>query len=294
MFKSIAIVGLGLMGGALGLALRKKIPSARVYGYARRPETVKHALALGMIDQGSTELTDAVCDADLVVVCTPVLTILDMVQTMSPLLKSNCLITDVGSTKAWLTSKIQDALQGSDAVYVGSHPMAGSEKTGLEAAREDLYENATVIITPTLESPDNMVGTLRTFWHHLGGNVFTVSPEEHDAVIARTSHLPHMLAALLVEAVWRDDKRLSSFCGPGFADTTRIASGSEEVWHDIALSNGQAIRHELVSFRRLLDDLIDLFDNEEFQRIRQLLAEARCHRECIKTSKGGERNAELC
>ena len=157
--------------------------------------------------------------------------------------------------------------------------MAGSEKVGMDAARENLYEGACVLVTPEETVQEETADVVRQIWESVGASVTLMSPSMHDQLIARTSHLPHMMAALLVEAVDRDDSSVFPFCGPGFRDTTRIAAGSEQVWHDIVKSNAIAIRDELSVLRDGIDELCALIDREAFDEIRDFLAVCRKKRE---------------
>ncbi len=280
MIESVAIIGMGLMGGSLGLALRAR--GVAVHGYARRPEARAQALAGGFVDTVHETASAAVAGADLVVLCTPVLTMPALAREIRDSLKPGCIVTDVGSTKQWLDDELQEALDGSGAVYVGSHPMAGSEKVGMEAARADLYAGACVIITSDARSRDADVDRLHRFWKSVGASVTVMTPEIHDRMVARTSHLPHLVAALLVATVDRDDQQVFPFCGPGFRDTTRIAAGSEDVWHDIVKSNATAIRDELDNMRAGIDRLTAMIAAGDFEAVRALLADCRQQREAFR------------
>ncbi len=280
MIESVAIVGMGLMGGSLGLALRAR--GVAVHGYARRPESRAQALAGGFVDTVHESAAAAVAGADLVVLCTPVLTMPALVREIRDALKPGCIVTDVGSTKQWLDGALQGALAGSGAVYVGSHPMAGSEKAGMVAARADLYAGACVMVTPGDDAPAMDAGNeLRCFWEALGAVVTLFTPAAHDRLVARTSHMPHLMAALLVEAVNRDGDWVLGFCGPGFRDTTRIAAGSEDVWHDIVKSNAAAIREELAALCGGIDVLCSKIDAGDFEAVREWLADCRRQREAF-------------
>ncbi len=287
MIESVAILGLGLMGGSLGLALRARGAARSVTGFARREAVRSQALAVGAVDAVSGSAPEAVAGADLVVLCTPVLTMPALVHTLREALEPGCIVTDVGSTKQWLSDEVTHALEGSTAVYIGSHPMAGSEKTGLEAARGNLYEGASVLVTPVAEGPADPVKRLTAFWESVGASVNLMTPAAHDALIARTSHLPHLAAALLVAAVERDEHSVLPFCGPGFRDTTRIAAGSEDVWHDIVKSNAVAIRRELEVFKTDVDGLCHLLDRGDFAAVHDWLAY--CRRKRIALGQAGQR-----
>jgi prephenate dehydrogenase len=263
------------MGGSLGLAAKARGVVDRVTGYARREESRRDALARGVVDAAYDTPGDAVEGADFVVVCTPVLTMPDLVRSLRDRLAVGSIVTDVGSTKAFLAHELGAILSGSPATFVGSHPMAGSEKTGLDVARADLYESARVIVTPAEGETESVLERLTGLWAGVGAEVSVLSPEEHDAVIARTSHLPHLAAAALVASIDRDDQDLVPYCGPGFRDTTRVAEGSEQVWHDIVKTNLGAIRHEVDRFAQELDSLKKQLDRGDMEGIRAFLEASR-------------------
>ncbi len=289
MIDTVAIAGLGLMGGSLGLALRERGAVRSVRGYARREATRVQALAAGAVDVAYASVPETVAGADLVVLCTPVLTMPSLALEIRDVLKPGAIVTDVGSTKQWLTDALNAVFAGRGVTYIGSHPMAGSEKTGIETARADLYTGACVLVTPPPQSSHDAVCEVTAFWKSVGATVEVMTAAVHDRLIARTSHLPHLAAALLVAAVDRDDTAVFPLCGPGFRDTTRIAAGSEEVWHDIVKSNTAAIRHELGVFKDGVDALCALLDRGDFEEVRALLARCRCKRELFRDKgQGGE------
>ncbi len=286
-FQSVAIVGMGLMGGALGLALKKFCPQVTVHAYARREETRKLALEMGACDHVSDRIVDAVQDAELVVLCTPILDIPDLVEEICDRLRPGAIVTDVGSTKEMLMEEVAARLAGRDACFIGSHPMAGSERTGIEAADEDLYAHAVVIVTPPADNallPQTRI--VEALWRSIGARVLVTHAADHDAIVAGTSHVPHLLAALLVRAAARSADKPGAYCGPGFRDCTRIASGSEGVWHDIVKSNAGPIAASLQGVRSDIDLLLDALDRKDFDAIRELLGEAREVRENIVGTKG--------
>ena len=278
--KRVAIIGLGLMGGSLGLAIKARGVAGEVTGYARRAASRRMALARGVVDRAFESPEDAVDGADLSVFCTPVLSIPALVRRCEGRFKANSLVTDVGSTKAELAKGLTARVRSCGACFVGSHPIAGSEQAGLEAARADLYEGATVIVTPSRTADPRAVRRLVRFWRALRMQVVIIDPQTHDHLIARTSHLPHLIAAVLVNSASRgDDRRLRMFCGPGFRDTTRVAEGSPEMWHDIIKTNRRAILSELNGFRRVLDGLARRLGTGDFRGVERFLGEAKARRE---------------
>jgi prephenate dehydrogenase len=289
--KRIAILGLGLMGGSLGLALKsRESAGVTIRGYARRPETRNLALKLNAMDEVFDDPAKAVEDADVVILCVPILAIPDLVAKCKGSLKRGCLVTDVGSTKAQLAERIEPLLKGTGVVFVGSHPLAGSEQQGLAAARANLYEQAVVVVTP----PDGKMGpaveSLKKFWENLGATVKVMTPDEHDRVVARTSHLPHIAAALVIATVGRDGdlRQIGTYCGPGFRDTTRIAEGSPEVWHDIIQSNRECLAGELAEFKSALERVSSMVEKGDFDQLLKFLESGRSKRKQLIQGKSGD------
>jgi prephenate dehydrogenase len=291
-FRRVAILGMGLMGGSLGLALKRLSGSISVCGYARRAETRRLALEMGACDRITDDPAEAVQGADLVVVCTPILEIPVLVANIRDALMDGAIVTDVGSTKAMLQDEVSKVLDGSPSCFIGSHPMAGSERTGMEAARVDLYEKAVVIITPAYAAGDGQIQRLSQLWESVGARVVSMDAAVHDEIVAGTSHVPHLVAALLVGSAARAAASPGVYCGPGFRDSTRIAGGSEFVWHDIVKSNTRAIEHGLEAFRDDLERLLATLKQGDYEAIREWLGRARKERERILATSQGLKGGE--
>lgn len=289
--RRLSILGLGLMGGSLGLAVKARGLPWRVAGYTRTPERARLALKRGAVDSIHKSPAEAVRDADLVVLCSPILSLPAMLRECRGGLKANAVVTDVGSTKAFLDAELPALLDGTGAHFVGSHPMAGSEQQGIEAARADLYEGAVVVVTPARNAPARAVAMVRAFWRKLGGRVHEMDGVEHDRIVARTSHLPHMVASLLAATVGRTGtaNRLGPYCGAGFADTSRVAEGSPEVWHDIVRTNRSNVAEELRAYKLQVDKLIGLLDQGDFEGIQQFLEHGRAARQSLLKGRSGGR-----
>lgn len=279
----IAIIGLGLMGGSLGLALRARASSSVfVTGYARREVTRDLAMQMGACDRVTADLCDAIRDANVVVLCTPIFDMPNLLEVIKPSLRSGTIITDVGSTKSMLSDGMEEMLQGSSAHFVGSHPMAGSEQTGIESANKDLYHDAVVVVTPgSNQDGAAAVENVRRLWECVGARVFGMEASVHDAIVARTSHVPHLVAAMLVRVAAKASENPGLLCGPGFRDTTRIAAGSEYVWHDIVKSNATEISCGLYAMRDDLDVLLRMIEKQDFDAVRDYLGETRTLRSQI-------------
>jgi prephenate dehydrogenase len=295
--NQIAILGLGLMGGSLGLALKNsKSFRGKVRGYARRSETRERALKSNVVDEVFEDPAKAVEDADMVVLCVPILAIPELVKKCKSGLKKGCLVTDVGSTKAELVGWLEPLLKGTGAVFVGSHPLAGSERQGLAAAQANLYEKAVVLVTPSDGKDGPAIESLKKFWKNLGATVKVMSPDEHDRIVARTSHLPHIAAALVSATVGRDGdlRRIGTYCGPGFRDTTRIAEGSPEVWHDIIQSNRKRLAGELAEFKSGLERVSSMVERGAFDQLLQFLKDGRLKRkQLVQGKRGDDRKGDL-
>lgn len=240
-----------MLGGSVSLAIRQSAPAVKVVGYSHRAATRRKARELALATQVVDDLSAAVAESDLVILATPIFTFDSYFEQMSKALRPGCIVTDVGSTKTlphlWAEHRLDTRVH-----YVGSHPVAGSEQRGLEFARDDLFVQARCILTTTPQTHRPAVRTLKDFWSSLGCHVVTMNPEEHDRVFANISHLPHILAASLVNASDPEDMR---FAGKGFLDSTRIASGPSGIWTDVLLANGenivQGIDRVLVELTRL-------------------------------------------
>ena len=240
--RTVAIVGLGLLGGSLGLALKRLPAPPRVLAWARRADSVRDALALGMIDAGSTAAADILPQADLTILCLPVARCSEFAAAHAALFRHGGVVTDVGSTKCELVEALTPLLAAHGVAFVGSHPMAGSEKSGLAHAQASLYRDATVFITPATAADTAAVSMIHEFWSRFGARTHELSPARHDALTARTSHALHIAAAAAVRAVLKDPDAVLGTAG-GFRDFTRIASSSTEMWTEICQANrGEIIR----------------------------------------------------
>lgn len=253
--RRISILGVGLLGGSMGLAIKSRAKDCRVVGYAHRQATLDAALKLGALDEGYADLASAVRGADCVVLCTPVGLFRELLADLGKLLAAGAIVTDVGSTKRSVVAAAE-ALLPPGITFIGSHPMAGSEKRGVQYARANLYDGALCILTPTGRTPPMAVDTIEQLWKLLGMRTCRLSPEEHDRRLADVSHLPHALAAALVAM---QEPESVSLAGRGFADMTRIAGGDGALWRDIFLDNRDNVERsldrliaQLQTFRSLL------------------------------------------
>ena len=249
-WKKVTLVGVGLLGGSLGLALKQRRLADSVAGFVRRPASVKECEKKGAVDRATLDLGEAVTDADLVVLCTPIAQMRALAEQMVPFLRPGAVVTDVGSVKRSVVQDLSRSLARAEAHFVGSHPMAGSEKTGVAAAQPGLFIDAVCVLTPEPGSNAAAVRKITQLWKSVGSRVLRLTPEAHDELVSRSSHLPHVLAAQLSNLVLgpQSPKHLAMLCANGFRDTTRIASGSPEMWRDIVLANRKNLLNALDSF----------------------------------------------
>jgi len=253
-FQKITLVGVGLLGGSLGLAVKQRRLARHVEGLVRRTASVTECEQLGVVDHAGRDPRKAVADADLIVLCTPISRMRETLTPMLPALKAGAIVTDVGSVKGAVVRELEALVAAADGHFVGSHPMAGAEKTGPGAARADLFADAICVITPTRRSSAMAVKRVEDLWKAVGGRPLRLTPELHDELVSRSSHLPHLVAAGLANYVLSPlhSKQQALLCANGFRDTTRIASSSPEMWRDIALANRKNLGRVLGVF---IDDL---------------------------------------
>lgn len=271
----VAIIGLGLIGGSIGLALRQgKKSSWEVVGHSRRQEMVAKALCIGAIDRGETNLGDAVQQAEIVIVATPVLTVKEIFSTIAPHLPSGCVVTDTGSTKVQIM-KWADEILPSTVNFVGGHPMAGRETYGIQVAEAKLFRKCTYCLTPSEKASPHSIDTVIAMVKKLGATPFFVDAEEHDNLVAGISHLPMVLSAALVSLTTRNPSwcKMSKLAASGYHDLTRLASGSPEVNSHICLSNQDAIVDWIDGFIRELNRYRQSIANGD-KRLEQALTEA--------------------
>ena len=270
--KKIVIFGVGLIGGSFALAL-KKANAHHIIGVGRSQESLKEALALGVIDAYVDTFSDALQTnihaalegADLVLIAAPVAQTARILQSIKPHLSSNTIITDAGSTKSDVLACAKEVLGKQFNQFVGGHPIAGAEKSGVNAAMIDLYVGKNVVLTPALETNRDAVASVAEFWRTCGANVSEMPAQTHDGIFAAVSHLPHLLAFALVDDIASrpNAQQLFSFAASGFRDFTRIAGSHPEMWRDISLANKTALLNELEAYQNELSQLKQLLTNED-------------------------------
>ena len=255
MFQQITILGPGLLGASLAMAVKERGLAARVVTWSRRPESRAMCLNQSWCDAVFDSPEEAVAGSDLVVICTPVQTIVPLLVQIRPALAADTLISDVGSTKSLICREARSALEGHSATFLGAHPMAGSEQAGMEHAQSDLFEKAACILTPLDEVSSAAIAKLSAFWDTLGMTVSIVSPEKHDEIVAHVSHLPHLLASTLCGYLATQDDTWRTLSGRGLSDTTRIASGDPQLWKQILEQNSDEVLRAIEGFEQQLHHL---------------------------------------
>lgn len=271
------MIGLGLLGGSITLAILRCLSGVKVVGYTHRATTRRRARQLAAATEIADDITESVSEADLVIIATPVGTFKETFGAIADALPAGCIVTDVGSTKVlvhrWATKRLPKR-----AYYVGSHPIAGSEQRGIESARDDLFERTTCILTVTQKTNRKAVQTLKRFWSSLGCSVKLMTPAEHDRILANVSHVPHIVAAALMNAGDSEELKLA---GKGFIDASRVASGPANIWADVLLTNANntskgidKITAELAGFKKAIT-------TQNRRQVEKLLEKAKDKREAL-------------
>jgi prephenate dehydrogenase len=280
-WQKVTLVGVGLLGGSLGQALKARRLAGVVAGFVRRAASVAECESLGAVDQATLELERAVEGADLIVLCTPIAQMRPLVAQMAPALKRGVIVTDVGSVKGSVMRDLGTLVAKAGGHFVGSHPMAGAEKMGVAAARADLFAGAVCVVTPTRKSNRAALRKVEQLWQSVGSRVVRLSPAVHDELVSRSSHLPHLVAAGLANFILspKHPEEQALLCANGFRDTTRIASGSPEMWRDIAVANRKDLGRTLAVFIAELERIRRMIAKGEPRAIERFLGEAKARRD---------------
>lgn len=273
----VAIVGVGLIGGSVGQALLERGLARQVVGVGRKPSSLRAAKKAGAITSSTLDLSRGVSRAELVVVCTPVEQIAGHVIAAAQAAPPQAFITDAGSTKQRLVAAVEQALPA-QARFVGSHPLAGSEKNGPAEARADLFVGRAAVVTPTRRTSAANVQAAGEFWASLGASVLIMSPEEHDRAVAATSHLPHLVASVLASITRAEDAPLVA---GGWLDTTRVAAGDAELWRQILQSNDQRVLAALAKFEKQLSAARRALERGDGAPLAKILARGKAVRDAL-------------
>lgn len=264
-YQTVSLIGVGLLGGSLGLALKQRGLAKMIRGVGRRQTSIDAALEAGVIDDGTLSIADGVRGADLIVICTPANNVPETLDVIRPLCAKGTVVTDVASTKAAICAHAKKAWS-SPYHFVGSHPMAGSEKFGPEHSDAGLYEGAVTFVESMDDHHEGVYARVVELWESVGSRVVTIDPAEHDEMVARTSHVPHVVAAALAQCI-QDPESARPFVGTGFRDTTRVAEGRPELWRDICLTNAQAIVQGLKVVGQDLEQIVQAIETGDAEAL---------------------------
>ncbi|ADE15709.1 Prephenate dehydrogenase [Nitrosococcus halophilus Nc 4] len=281
MIQRLCVLGVGLIGGSLALALKRSGAVGEIVGYERDPLCRAKALSLGIIDRAESGLADALRGAEVVVLAVPLGAMEGLFQEMAPLLKPEMVVTDVGSVKDSVVTAARAALGARIVDFVPGHPLAGTEKSGPEAAFADLFYLHKVILTPLPENRPEAVETVRMMWHRVGAEVVEISSTYHDRVLAGVSHLPHVLAFALMDLLAKvgEPQDTLQFAAGGFRDFSRIASSDPTVWRDICLANREPLLALLEQFEAELHTLGEALRRGDGGKLVEIFARAKAARD---------------
>ncbi|MEM4247989.1 MAG: prephenate dehydrogenase/arogenate dehydrogenase family protein [Candidatus Nanoarchaeia archaeon] len=279
--KRVAIIGLGLLGTSLGLALKNS--GYWRSGWSRKVSSRKEALNMQAVDEIFESPAGALKEADISVICLPIPQIISFCIENAEAFKKSSVVTDVGSVKECIVKKVSPVLAERNVQFVGSHPMAGSEKSGANAARFDLYCGATVFITPAEGNTEEALRKIKRLWEKVGAQTFCLTAKQHDALVACTSHLPHLTASALVQTILDSDSKLAKMrklgCAGGFRDCTRTASSNPQMWREIFENNKNAVLKALGSFQETLQEFTAIIKNDSFDILEKKLDKAKSVRD---------------
>jgi prephenate dehydrogenase len=272
LFKKVTIVGIGLLGGSLGLAIKKKKLAGSVVGFFRHKDKIRQALQMGILDAGTDDFREAIRESDFIILASPVSDIIKRLRELKKL-EIQALVTDIGSTK----SEIVKTSRGLN--FIGSHPLAGSEKSGMAHARGNLFKGSLCLLTPPHEVSSLSLAKLSRFWKCLGTKTIVLSCDEHDRILAFVSHLPHVAAFALMKTI---PNKTLSFAAGGLKDTTRIALSNPKIWNDILLSNKKRVLKSIKAFEETLAEIKKALLENDTSKLTSLLAQAQKKRKQIQ------------
>jgi prephenate dehydrogenase len=281
LYEQVTIFGVGLLGASLAKAMRHEGLVDKIIGFGRNQDNLKNAVDLKIIDSSAKDVQSAVENSDLIIICVPVGRMASLVTEFIPRVKKGCHITDVGSVKGPLVEELENII-GDSAHFIGSHPLAGGEKSGLSASNKDLFNGARCIITPTDKSNAEVLNNISLLWEKVGMKVSTMDAEEHDQALGAVSHLPHVVAYALMNTVGdlktRDGEKYLSFSAGGLRDTTRIASSDPVMWRDICTHNSKQLLKCIDSFQESLGKIKEYIEKEDGGKLEESFKSANNHR----------------
>lgn len=280
-FNKVTILGVGLIGASFALAMKKRGLCSHIAGYGRREDNLKKAMEMKIIDSFEVDASKACADSDLILFAIPVGQFTATAKKINSSFKKGAIVTDVGSVKGKLVRDME-ALMPEGVSFVGGHPIAGSDRTGIDSATADLFAGARCILTPTEKTDKTVLKKITTLWESIGAIVSTLNTDEHDRIYAAVSHLPHIIAYAIVNTVDDINKSYLKFAGQGFKDTTRIAASSPELWRDISLMNRENILEFIELFKKNLDSLSGCLKKSDSEAIEKEFKKAKALREDVR------------
>lgn len=293
LINKLAIIGVGLIGGSLARALKRKRAVREITGYGRSEDNLKKAVSLRVIDNYSMNLANVINQADVIVLATPLTTTERLLKGMEHSIKSDAIITDVGSAKGSVVEVARNTLGRHMPNFVPAHPIAGTEHSGIEASFAELFDDHLVILTPVDETRISAVELVTRMWELCGASVVSLPVEHHDHILAATSHLPHMLAYALVDCLanMQESDEIFEFAAGGFRDFTRIASSNPEMWNDICLSNRDALLAALEQFETHLGKIKNAIGNNNSELLLEIFRRAKKSRDDYLHKRPGTANS---
>jgi prephenate dehydrogenase len=279
-FNRIIIIGVGLLGASIGLALKERSFKGVITGIGRDEKKLRKAMSAGIIDNYSTSIEAEAGSADLIIICTPVGAISDIYKKIYSLLGKNTIVTDVGSTKYKILKEIS-AIEKGNSHFIGSHPMAGSEKSGFEFGSSGLYNESVVAVIKDNNTSNKNLKKINSFWECIGARVVNISSKEHDEIVGETSHVPHIISSLVAYSCMMDKKSRNIFngiFGNGLIDITRLASSDPGIWIDIFASNKKNILNTIKEYKKNLDLFERLLLAEDYGRLKKVLEDVKSFR----------------
>lgn len=283
MIDKLAIIGVGLIGSSLSLALKQAGAVGQVIGFGRNRQNLARGVELGVLDDFADSIEASVRDADVIVVAVPLGAMRQVFTELKPAIRKDAIITDVGSAKGSVVAAARDELGALFPRFVPGHPIAGTEKSGVEAGFASLYQKRRVIITPLPQTDHDAISVIDEMWRHCGAIVECLSVEHHDKVLAATSHLPHMLAYALVHQLsnLNDHEEIFRYASGGFRDFTRIASSDPVMWRDVCISNGDALVSLIEQYQQELDRVKAAINAEDADELLKLFGRAKSERDSL-------------
>jgi len=283
MIDTLAIIGVGLIGSSLSLALKRAGAVGQVIGFGRNQQNLAKGVELGVLDACAGSIEAAVLDADVIVVAVPLGAMRQVFAELSTVAGKDAIITDVGSTKGSVVTAAREELGAKFSRFVPGHPIAGTEKSGVEAGFPSLYENRRVIITPVQQTDQDAISVIDEMWRHCGAVIEYLDVEHHDKVLAATSHLPHMLAFALVHQLshLNDHDEIFRYAAGGFRDFTRIASSDPVMWRDVCIANGDALTGLIEHYQQELDRVKAAINAEDADELLKLFSRAKSERDSL-------------